>query len=55
MTIDERIQALAMTLELIGHEVQTVLATAKQDGENIRALAEIAEVHERRLTDPEGQ
>jgi len=55
MTMDERIQALTMNLELIGHEVQTVLATAKQNGENIRALAQIAEVHDRRLTDPEGQ
>ena len=26
----------------------------RQDGENIRALARIAEIHERRLTDMEG-
>jgi hypothetical protein len=61
MTIDERIEALTrrhealtMNLELIGNEVQTLLAAAKQDGENIRALARIAEIHERRLTDLEG-
>ena len=55
MTIDERIQALAMNLELISHDVQTLLATAKQDGENIRALARIAEIHERRITHLEGE
>ena len=31
-----------------------VRAAAQQDGENIRALARIAEAHERRLTDLEG-
>jgi hypothetical protein len=62
MTNDERIEALTrrhealtMNLELIGREVETLLATAKQDGENIRALARIAEIHERRLTELEGQ
>jgi hypothetical protein len=55
MTIDERLQALTMNLELIGRDVETLLATAKQDGENIRALARIAEIHERRLTELEGQ
>jgi hypothetical protein len=55
MTIDERIEALTqrhealtMNLELIGHEVETLLAAAKQDGENIRALLRIAEMRERR-------
>ena len=33
---------------------QAVLAASRQDGENIRALARIAEIHERRLTDLEG-
>lgn len=45
MTIDERLKALAMSLELLRRDVQAqgknidaVLATARQDGENIRAL-----------------
>jgi hypothetical protein len=49
MTIDERIErlggrldALVMTAELHQKELQA-------DSENIRALARIAEVHERRL------
>ena len=46
MTIDERIQALMRNLELISHDAQTVLAAAKQDGENIQALARIAETRE---------
>jgi hypothetical protein len=68
MTIDERIEALAarhealtMNLELISHDMEglkttskQLLATAQQDGESIRALARIAEIHERRLTRPEG-
>jgi hypothetical protein len=50
-----RHEALAMNLELMGHDLETLraksvedgeniralLATAKQDGENIRALARI--------------
>ena len=69
MTIDERIEALTMNLELVSHDIETLrgttdtlrgttdtlLATARQDGENIRALARIAEMHERRLTDLEEQ
>jgi len=57
MTIDERIEALTMNLELASRDIQDLkavvqqLATASaQDGENIRALARIAEIHERRLT-----
>jgi archaellum component FlaC len=59
MTIDERIEALTMSVELLTREVETLrdtmtkLVTAAA-GENIRALARIAEVHERRLTDLEG-
>lgn len=66
MTIDERIEALTMNLELLSRDTeewhskskgmfQQLLETARQDGENIRALARIAEIHERRLTDLEGQ
>ncbi len=61
MNIDERIEALTMNLELGLREIealrvniQTLYATAQQDGENIRALARIAEAHERRLPDLEG-
>jgi hypothetical protein len=53
MTIDERIQALTMNLELLSHDheaqrqrVDKLLAAAE-------ALARIAESHERRLTDLE--
>jgi hypothetical protein len=54
MTIDERIEALTTNLELTIREIEALRDTAKQDGENIRALARIAEMHERRLTDLEG-
>ncbi len=69
MTIDERLEAVAMNLELAirDNEAQrgkiealrgiaaTLVETAQRDGENIRALARIAESHERRLTDLEQQ
>jgi hypothetical protein len=68
MTIDERLEklaerheALAQTEELIvsmqrdlTRDVQRLQIVAQQDGENIRSLAHIAEIHERRLTDLEG-
>ncbi len=57
MNIDGRIEALTMNLELFGRNVETLrasverlYATVEQDGVNIRALARIAEIHERRLT-----
>ena len=50
MTIDERIEALVMSLELLTHDVQDLKTAAQQDGENIRALARIAEIHHERLT-----
>ena len=64
MTIDERIEALAMNLELMGRDlentraraqqdgenIRALLATAQKDGENIRAQARIADMHDRRLT-----
>jgi hypothetical protein len=34
--------------------LQTLKALAQQDGDNIRALARIAEIHEKRLTKVEG-
>lgn len=43
-----------MNLELVSRDIQDLKIAAQQDGENIRALARIAESHERRLTDLEG-
>ena len=54
MNIDERIEALTMNLELAMKEIEALQVLAKQDGENIRALVRIAEIHERRLTRLEG-
>jgi hypothetical protein len=54
MTIDERIEALTMNLELAMKDIDSLRAVAQHDGENIRALARIAEIHERRLTALEG-
>jgi len=61
MTIDERIEALTMNLELamreieaLSGETEALQVLAKQDGENIRVLARIAEIHERRHTTLEG-
>jgi archaellum component FlaC len=61
MNIDERLEklterheALTQTVELITVDLQTLKTLAQQDGENIRALARIAEIHERRLTGIEG-
>ena len=39
MTIDERIEALTMNLERLTRNVETLRDAARQDGENIRALA----------------
>ena len=61
MNIDERLEALTMSLELMLRETEAhskqIEAHSKQlvqDAENIRALARIAELHERRLTELEG-
>ncbi len=64
MNIDERLEALtgrhealAQSIELLTMDVREVqqtarllLATAQQDGENIRASARIADIHGRRIT-----
>ncbi len=57
----DRHEALAQTVELLAMETRELraaigdLRTAQaQDSENIRALARIAEIHERRLTHLEG-
>jgi len=49
----ERHDALTMNLELMGHEIGDIKIASQQDGENIRALARIAEIHNRRITDLE--
>jgi hypothetical protein len=54
MSIDERIEALTISLEIAARDIEGLRAIAAKDGENIRALARIAEIHERRLTDLEG-
>jgi hypothetical protein len=67
--LTERTEAIAESLDLVVLQVRepgttveamtgqfsTLNALAKQDGENIRALARIAEIHERRLTHLEGE
>ena len=62
MSIDERLEklterheAMTMNLEFLHRDVQDLKIAAQQDGENIRALARIAEIHERRLTHLEGE
>jgi hypothetical protein len=50
MTTDERIEAIVMSLELLTRDTHDLRAAVQTDAENIRALARIAEIHERRLT-----
>jgi hypothetical protein len=54
MNIDERIEALTMNLELAMKGIEGLHKIARQDGENIRALARMAGIPERRLTTLEG-
>jgi archaellum component FlaC len=61
VTIDERLdrlterhEALTQTVELLAIETRALHTSIVQDAENIRALARIAEIHERRLTHLEG-
>lgn len=56
-SIDERLDALTMNLELFHAELVELRKKSeldseniRQDPENIRALARIAEIHERGLT-----
>lgn len=55
MTIDERLEAPTMNLEMASRDIKNLRDLARQDADNIRALARIAEIHERRLTELEGQ
>lgn len=54
MTIDERLERLTERHEALSQSVEMLLVAVREDSENIRALARIAEIHEHRLTDPEG-
>jgi hypothetical protein len=54
MTIDERIEAIVMSLEPLTRDIQDLKTAAQQDGEKIRGLARIAEIHEHRLSHLEG-
>ncbi len=60
MSIDERLDALVMNSELQLREIEALRDASalhhkdlQTDLENIRALARIAEIHERPLTDIE--
>ena len=67
-TIDERLDGLTQTLEIIasmqrdnekrfaeiGATLQEIATNQKRDGEHILALARIAELHDRRLSNLEG-
>jgi len=57
--LTERQESLAQAFELSRLEWQDrwadITAALRQDAENIRALARIAEIHDRRLSDLEGQ
>jgi len=60
--LTERHEALTMSMEPLHRDVQDLRAVvnqiaiaSQQDGENIRALARVAENHERRLTHLEGE
>ena len=54
-SLKERDDALTMNLELMSHDIEGIKIATQQDTENIRALVRIAEMHDRRLSDHEGQ
>jgi hypothetical protein len=49
--LSESVESLALSVKELHDSVRVLENTAKLDGENIRGLARIAEIHERRLTD----
>jgi len=49
-----RHEALTFSLERIGRGLEAICANSEKDGEKIRALARIAEVHAHRRTGLEG-
>lgn len=54
-TIDERIDALTMNLELLSQDIRELKSVVQTDAENIRALARIAEIDEHRISHLEGE
>ena len=48
MTIDERLEKLTERHEALAQTVELMVAMHRQDGENIRALVRITEIHELR-------
>jgi hypothetical protein len=68
-SIDERLDALTMSLELMSHaneaqdrriekltaSIEKLVEVSNKDAVNISALARIAEAHERRLENLEGR
>jgi hypothetical protein len=68
MTIDERLAALTMNLELTARDLESLreatvrnteniaklIGNSEKDAENIRALARVAEIHHERITRLEG-
>ena len=61
MNIDQRLEALAARHEALAQSCELLLAATlehskqlERDGEHIRALARIAEIHEQRLERLEG-
>ena len=53
MTIDERLEKLTERHEALTQMAELMAKIRQQDGENIRALVRIAEIHEKRLTEIE--
>ena len=45
LTIDERLEALVMSVELLTRDVEILRGIVATDAQNIRALARIAEIH----------
>jgi hypothetical protein len=50
MSIDERLEALTMNLELANRDIRDLVKASQQDGERIRALVRVAEIREHRVT-----
>jgi len=46
----ERHEVLTQSVELLSMETHELRAAISQDAENIRSLARVAEIHERRIT-----
>lgn len=55
MTLDERLSALTMNLELQAGMIADLRKLIEVDAANIRSLARIAEAHEHRLDHLDGE